>query len=170
MNKEQFYELLGEVNEERIREAGNPIKKKKITWVKWGILAACVCLVFSMSIFSGTFNSGPFGNGDVSIGDIQRENITSNIDETILVSFENPSELKKVYALRNNDWFLSKQLIDFSQVIEVDNVSYVNNGADITTYSKFLINPNGEVEEVGSTSYEHIFNHSFHFAQAQTRS
>ena len=45
MRKEEFAEVFGEINEEHILKAREESKKKKSVWVKWGAIAACLCLV-----------------------------------------------------------------------------------------------------------------------------
>jgi uncharacterized protein YuzE len=45
MKKEEFAEVLGDINEKYIKEARTAKKSKTPTWVKWGAVAACLCLV-----------------------------------------------------------------------------------------------------------------------------
>ncbi len=45
MRKEEFTEVLGEINEKHILEARVERKAKKPVWVKWSAMAACLCLV-----------------------------------------------------------------------------------------------------------------------------
>lgn len=48
MKKEEFFDVLGEVDEQKVIEANKGVsKKKKVqkTWLKWGALAACICIV-----------------------------------------------------------------------------------------------------------------------------
>ncbi len=44
MTKEQLYEAFGNINEKHV-EAAEQKPRKKHLWVKWGVLAACLCLV-----------------------------------------------------------------------------------------------------------------------------
>lgn len=47
MKKEEFAEILGEVNEKYVTEASTIKKTKKPLWLKWGAAAACLCLVLA---------------------------------------------------------------------------------------------------------------------------
>lgn len=45
MTNEKLYEVLGDINEKHINEARAYHKAKKPGWVKWGAMAACLCLI-----------------------------------------------------------------------------------------------------------------------------
>lgn len=45
MKKEDFAEVLGDINENYVKEAETAKKAKKPVWLKWGAMAACLCLV-----------------------------------------------------------------------------------------------------------------------------
>ena len=48
MTEEEFFHIIGEVDERKVADAGMdaaPKKKSRPVWIKWGILAACLCLV-----------------------------------------------------------------------------------------------------------------------------
>ena len=48
MKKEELFNIIGEVDEQKIAAAGmamNTKKKSRPVWVKWGAMAACLCLV-----------------------------------------------------------------------------------------------------------------------------
>lgn len=49
MKKEELFQLIGEANEQKVAAAGKA--KSRPVWVKWGALAACLCLVIVGSIF-----------------------------------------------------------------------------------------------------------------------
>lgn len=51
MTKEQLYEVIGDINEEHIKEVENNTEtSRKNIWVKWVSMAACLCLVAVGSI------------------------------------------------------------------------------------------------------------------------
>jgi len=51
MKKEQLYEVLGDINENYINDAHKTAKKKsRPVWVKWGAIAACLCLIVATVI------------------------------------------------------------------------------------------------------------------------
>ena len=46
MNSKKFSEAMGELDSKYVDEAINYKKKaKKPSWVKWGAIAACICIV-----------------------------------------------------------------------------------------------------------------------------
>ena len=45
MTNDELYEVLGDIDERRVKEAREYRKAKKPIWLKWGPLAACLCLV-----------------------------------------------------------------------------------------------------------------------------
>ena len=48
MKKEELFNIIGEVDEQKVIAAGmamNTKKKSRPVWVKWGAMAACLCLV-----------------------------------------------------------------------------------------------------------------------------
>lgn len=50
MRKEEFCEILGDINENHIQEARAARKAKKPTWQKWGVMAACFCFIAVIAI------------------------------------------------------------------------------------------------------------------------
>ena len=49
MKKEQLYEVFGDINENYINDAHKTVKKKsRPVWMKWGAMAACLCLVVAL--------------------------------------------------------------------------------------------------------------------------
>ncbi len=58
MTKEKLYEVFGEINENHIMAAETHCRGNKRAWCKWGVAAACVCLVAALSAISGARMSG----------------------------------------------------------------------------------------------------------------
>lgn len=52
MKKEELFNIIGEVDEQKVAAAGMAMNKKKSrpVWVKWGAMAACLCLVVGLAI------------------------------------------------------------------------------------------------------------------------
>lgn len=67
MKKEELFNIIGEVDEQKIAAAGMAMNKKKSrpVWVKWGAMAACLCLV--VTAFAGLLhqNFQTSGAGDL---------------------------------------------------------------------------------------------------------
>lgn len=164
MTKEMLYEILEDVDEKYVEEARVPQKKKRPLWVKWGVLAACLCLVIGIGIQVGNWNenggAGFFGNGDNTVLEPHPEDFSSDIEEEILAQFDNEPEVKKVYLVLTNEWFLSKEISDFSQVVTTDIVYVVPGGSEGDevedaekdgfenkyAYSAYTVNEEGSIE------------------------
>ena len=50
MKKEDFFEVLGELDDDIVKGAKTSMKKK-MNWRAWGAMAACLCLVMGTAIF-----------------------------------------------------------------------------------------------------------------------
>lgn len=50
MRKEDFFEVLGELDDDFVKGA-KTIMKKKLNWNVWGTIAACLALVLSVGVF-----------------------------------------------------------------------------------------------------------------------
>ena len=46
MKKEEMYDVIGKIDDKYIIDARSNITKKKNSWIKWGAMAACLCLAF----------------------------------------------------------------------------------------------------------------------------
>ena len=61
MKKEELFNIIGEVDEQKVAAAGMAMNKKKSrpVWVKWGAMAACLCLVVVGAVLPMTNNDTP---------------------------------------------------------------------------------------------------------------
>ena len=160
MIKEKLYEALGDIKEQHILEAKQAKEKKPFHWVKVYALAACLCLIVGISSFwfvkiNAPSNGGGFGDSGSKLLASHREDFTPEIDSAILAQFENSEDVIKTYSLLTNQWFLSDELEDFSQVVTTD-AWYVypsdDNGNDLdTAYSHYKLSEDGALEWKGTT-------------------
>ena len=61
MKKEELFEIIGEVDEQKVLAAGTTKHSKKKTnaiWIRWGVMAACLCLVVGL-VFNISNSSSP---------------------------------------------------------------------------------------------------------------
>ena len=59
MNSKKFSEAMSELDSKYVDEAINYKKKaKKPVWVKWGVVAACLCLVVVGTVYFTRYNDG----------------------------------------------------------------------------------------------------------------
>lgn len=77
MRKEEFAEVLGDINENYVKEARAPKKAKKHSWIKWCAMAACLCLVVVGAFIAPDLRREPDGAG-VQQGGIPGTNITQS--------------------------------------------------------------------------------------------
>lgn len=66
MKKEDFFEVLGELDDNTVKGAKIPMKKK-MNWKVWGTMAACLCLVL-IAAMTAPFTTGPSTSEDVGGG------------------------------------------------------------------------------------------------------
>jgi len=50
MTNEKLYEAIGDISDCKIKEAKQVRKAKQPIWLKWGAMAACLCLVVGLAI------------------------------------------------------------------------------------------------------------------------
>ena len=99
MKKEKLYELIGEINENYIREAHQPTKRKSNrTWVQFCAMAACFALIVGLGIGGFNFLKGHNGDSPEEVLQNPTQQGTStgspNTDEVI----DNPIILWNVYS------------------------------------------------------------------------
>lgn len=68
MKKEELFNIIGEVDEQKVTAAGmamNTKKKSRPVWMKWGAMVACLCLVVVGALVVPTLiNNTPVGDID----------------------------------------------------------------------------------------------------------
>ena len=87
MKKEELFNIIGEVDEQKVAAAGmamNTKKKSRPVWVKWGAMAACLCLVivgaFMAPNLIGDQNvEQPMGQGFFNAVVLEIENDTDTV-------------------------------------------------------------------------------------------
>lgn len=62
MKKEEFAEILGDINEKQVADARTEHTGKKKFWLKWGAAAACLCLVIGGGLMLTRSNNNSNGN------------------------------------------------------------------------------------------------------------
>lgn len=122
--------------------------KKRIVFI---LTLCCVLgLIGCNQTSNSNYNSSIFGDGNAVVFEPHREDFTPVIEDSVKKQFEDSTELKKVYILRTNDWFLSEELSDFSQVVTTDSMYVIPGGEENTSndkaYSFYNVNEEGKVE------------------------
>ena len=71
MKSERILEAVGGINEEAVRDAKAYKKVKPKGWVKWGAMAACLCLVFGMAMYIQNYvlPDGPGEESRITVSD-----------------------------------------------------------------------------------------------------
>ena len=64
MTSENLYEAIGDISDKKIKEAKQVRKSKQPSWIKWGAMVACLCLVVvgSTILLKQDFNFLDVGN------------------------------------------------------------------------------------------------------------
>ena len=120
-------------------------------WIRLGAVAAALCLVVGIGLLGDVINGGGiFGNGDATVYAVHRDDFTPGIDSAVLTQFDDPSEVKKAYLMRTNEWFLSDKLTDFSQAVTTD-VIYIAPGGENTSdlakaFSTYGVHEDGTIQ------------------------
>ncbi len=60
MKSEDFFDILGDVDEEKVAHAGRAAKKTRAVWIRFGAMAACVCLLMVAVLGFGFSEDGWF--------------------------------------------------------------------------------------------------------------
>ena len=151
MTSETLYRAMGDIDERYIAEARTYQKKQNRIFIKLGSIAAALCLVIGIGLLSTLSGNGggPFGSGDSTVYAAHREDFTPDIDNAILSQFDDPSEVKKAYLMRTNEWFLADDLKDFSQAVTTDTVYIAPGGENpsdpASAYSTYNIDAEGNI-------------------------
>lgn len=154
MTNETLFLAIGDINESYIQEAKESQKTASRSWLRWGSIAAALCLLIGAALLSNLLDSGsgPFGSGDATVFAAHREDFTPEIDSEILAQFDDPTEVKKAYVMRANEWFLSDELTDFSQAVTTYAVYVAPGGEEPTdTDAAFSIY---DVDEQGRLQWD----------------
>ena len=98
MTREELFAVIGDVDEQKVRNAGLAITQgKKTNWAKWGAVAACLCLVVLGFI---SYNNRPFDyeNSQMQILFIENGRAYSNFSAS---SHEMTPEQEVAWNLNN---------------------------------------------------------------------
>lgn len=86
MKSERILDAVGGINEEAVRDAKAYKKAKPKGWLKWGAMAACLCLVVGIGIFQITISNLPHKSDDPLSGGFVAEITEVVSDGHIVVS------------------------------------------------------------------------------------
>ena len=110
MKNENILDAIGMINDEAVRDAKAYKRPKSRSWLKWGAVAACLCLVVFVGIRMGSSNDYvPLNINTITDASYSAPEITSTI-ETIQVS-QNDADTWLGFNLHEN---LPTELKDFS--------------------------------------------------------
>jgi hypothetical protein len=151
MTGEKLYEILGDISEKHIGEAHmTAAKSKKPAWVKWGAMAACLCLVAF-----GIILKSPKNFNDMIVEEAANTILTStyvNIDSYVAVYDE--VALGNV-SLEKNVGQLYSQTGDVTwyYTSDTDNLKYLiqktsDGSLSLWTFSAFVVD-NGDTYTYG---------------------
>lgn len=165
MKKEEFFDIIGEVDEQKVADANKDFSKSKKlqkNLLKWGALAACICIV-TVSIIGISTKKQPLivelSNGDEVIFSTNTELYTYSLDIAIAdsrdlseseanaifgntdieayISFEEGSNEFIILDGKIDSFSISVHRKDIPSCIEIEgeeSLSYVNNIPVIAGY------------------------------------
>ena len=57
MKREEFCEILGDISEEYVRAAGAGRRARRPRRMKWGVIAACLCLLLALPLTAAALDA-----------------------------------------------------------------------------------------------------------------
>lgn len=127
MKKEDFFEVLGELDDDIVKGAKTSMKKK-INWRVWGTIAACFCLVAVLVFVSNNNLSQKNPDGD-EVPTQSGETVNKEQQSVIRLSLTKPSSMTSGavydYDIETNPNVKLYQVEqDFSNIINIEDYSY----------------------------------------------
>ena len=151
MNAAQFSRALGKVNEKYIMEAITYKKEKKSGWLKWGVLAACLCLVILSTVYIQLSKekiepSTPMGQGyfNATVIEVSDSSILVKCTDSFLDEIPVGSEVQVSTNTRSGEKVPEVEIGDNIRVL------YIGEGTERNPYvlgdviSIFMVDENGE--------------------------
>lgn len=127
MKKEDFFEVLGELDDDIVKGAKTSMKKK-INWRVWGTIAACFCLV-AVLVFVSNNNLSPKNPGGDEVPTQSGETVNKEQQSVIRLSLTKPSSMTSGavydYDIETNPNVKLYQVEqDFGNIINIEDYSY----------------------------------------------
>lgn len=127
MKKEDFFEVLGELDDDIVKGAKTSMKKK-INWRVWGTIAACFCLV-AVLVFVSNNNLSPKNPDGDEVPTQSGETVNKEQQSVIRLSLTKPSSMTSGavydYDIETNPNVKLYQVEqDFSNIINIEDYSY----------------------------------------------
>ena len=151
MNAAQFSRALGKVNDKYIMEAITYKKEKKSGWLKWGVLAACLCLVILSIVYIQLSKekiepSTPMGQGyfNATVIEVSDSSILVKCTDSFLGEIPGGSEVQVSTNTRSGEKVPEVEIGDNIRVL------YIGEGTERNPYvlgdviSIFMVDENGE--------------------------
>lgn len=156
MKKEEFCQILGDISEKHIADARADRKTKKPALLKWGAIAACLCLVLVGACLFNALNHTDFYsmvNGstvhttltltNIDIGGWSACYVKHNIDSARLERYVG----EQYVSADSNEWYYPKEANNLKYLIKRDSdgtlslwsfASFYMNDGDVYTYGDIL--------------------------------
>ena len=151
MNAALFSRALGKVNDKYIMEAITYKKEKKSGWLKWGVLAACLCLVILSTVYIQLSKekiepSTPMGQGyfNATVIEVSDSSILVKCTDSFLDEIPVGSEVQVSTNTRSGEKVPEVEIGDNIRVL------YIGEGTERNPYvlgdviSIFMVDENGE--------------------------
>ncbi|WP_294474474.1 hypothetical protein [uncultured Intestinimonas sp.] len=128
MTNEKLYEVLGDINEKHINEARAYHRAKKPGWVKWGTMAACLCLmvVTAVSVLPNYLNQ----QGTIPLDNPNGVIVDNPTDDTMPATSEIHISMSNIVMNQISDSFNT----DYARYNPETDIKVVWNREDIIAY------------------------------------
>lgn len=125
MRKEDFFEMLGELDDDIVKEAKTPLKNK-INWRIWRSMAACLCLVVVGALVIQNAGAEP----DMGVASPQPDSTTG----TNIIQSNNDPEVSM--PANNNPEISMPEKKNFLVINELDRLSSADMDVEYSSYEK----------------------------------
>lgn len=180
MTNEKLYEILGDINENHVKEAHmSKLRTKKSNWVKWGSMVACLCII-GMAVFtvSNSLTTASNQNQLIDMGGGE-SSPDDNPNDYSVVSGEHTSEARHdtssstiINAYKSNTSMsyaspLPGQYYCFVEVNEARKHYAGKNAAYLLTFDLFGADANEISEQEMNTEYDRLVNLGYHLYETE---
>ncbi len=136
MKNEKMYEAIGNINEDYIKSAHAPRVKRQTVWVKWGAMAACLCLIVGAVIVSGRFILNG-GNPVVEPPGTEQTYEHGASGDNDLSYMYYPGPILPLTVQENGDGITAERNIDFNFSPYITQVGSYENKNGVQTYETY---------------------------------
>lgn len=142
MKKEDFFDILGDVNKKYVKEAHMPRRNNNYVWVKWGTIAACLavmvlCIPLVTQLLPVEKDNAPAVESipiveSTPVNNNQEEKLeeSSKLSEDLTGDIELQSRIEELLLMDNLGWLVYENRV-YIQDLNIDTMSLESNQNNI---------------------------------------